>query len=189
VATGHRYSRGSGRTYPARQKLRKFWELGPGGDDIASLDVVQVTTSTTVLLGAGVTPTGQNLTIIRTHGFLEFQLQAADAATTGFSMAAGIGIVSADAFAAGVGSVPDPFDDIGWPGWLWHQMGALHSPITIASQVSPSDNQVWTIDSKAMRKLGLNEVAFLSCQVGESAAATMTVRGATRMLLAVGLGG
>jgi len=182
---GRQFSSGSARVQ--RPPLRKFWELGPGGDDLATLDGVAFSSDASAILGAGVTPVGQNLTIIRTHGFMEFILSTADASLSGFNFAAGIGIVSADAFAVGSGSMPDPFDDIGWPGWLWHRMGAIHTPLALAAGSGPTNTMTWEIDSKAMRKLGLNEVAFIKVQGGEVVNAAVTVRAATRMLISVSL--
>ena len=150
------------------------------------MDAIAFSTSTTAIIGSGVTPVGQNLTIIRTHGYLEFTMASADAAQSGFNFAGGIGVVSADAFAVGIGSMPNPFDDISWPGWLWHKMGGIHTPAACTIG-DAAVNMRWEIESKAMRKLGLNEVAFLAIQGGESVNSSVTVRGGTRQLLAVSL--
>jgi len=175
-----RSSRGFGRD---RQRRKFQWSLGPGGDDIATLDVASKSASTTFILGAGISPTTQQLTLVRTHGHLELGLSAADAALTGFNWTAGIGICTSDAFAVGVTAVPDPFDDIQWPGWLWMASGGLHTSVGALAVGDPSVNPVIVpIDSKAMRILRLNEILFLSVQIGEVVSATIQVRGMTRTL-------
>ncbi len=168
-----------------RQKTKTFWDLGPGGDDIATLDSVAIATTTTVILGAGVTPVGQPLTVIRLHGFLELVMTQGTSAADGMNWAFGVGVVTADAFAAGVASVPNPFDDIAWNGWMVHKMGGLHTPIAGVATNRPDSNQSIEIDSKSMRKLNLNEVMFASMQTGEQGAATMQTRFASRILLQV----
>ncbi len=176
-----RSSRGfaRGRRAPTRTSV---WQLGPGGDDIVTMDVTQFTTTNTVILGSGVTPVPDPVTIVRTRGFLELNLTGAAAARDGYSWAAGIGIVQEDAFAVGVTAIPKPFEDVDWGGWLWHTMGALHAPSAGVADVGPNP-QIVQIDSKAMRKLGFDEVAFLAVEAGETGEAIMDVRGGTRMLI------
>ena len=164
-----------------RAKRRVAWLLGPGGDDIATLDPIAFTSSTNAILGSGVEPTIGPLVITRTRGFVEVVLTSAGAVTDGYNYAMGIGIASADAFAVGVTAVPNPFDDIDW-GWLWHHMGSIRAPFDAQADNPDVRSQLIEIDSKAMRKLALNEVCFLAIVGGESGTATMTVRGATRML-------
>ena len=180
MAHPSRRSRGFARA----RRPAKTWNIGPGGDDIPTLDVLTFSSSTTMILGAGITPTVDPLTILRTRGFLNFNLRAASAQGDGYNWAAGIGIVSADAFAVGVTATPNPFDDASWSGWLWHAMGGFHTSIGALAIGDPSVNQVSVeIDSKAMRKLKLNEIAFLAIQAGETGTSVMHVAGATRMLL------
>jgi len=160
------------------------WDLGPGGDDLTTWDRTSFSSSAVKILGSGVLPFAERLTIIRTRGFLEFELTSASAAAEGFNFVAGIGIVTADAFAVGVTAIPSPFDDINWPGWLWIQgmsMVTVHGALAIGD---PSDNPVrLDIDSKAQRILRQNEVAFLAVQGGETGTAVAAVRGYTRMLV------
>ena len=95
-----------------------------------------------------------------------------------------MGVVSADAFAVGISAVPKPFDDIDWSGWMWHWSGALHAP-TAAQLGDPSSTRLIEIDSKAMRKLSINDVLFAIVQVGEVGVAAMTTRIGSRILLKV----
>ena len=180
-----RSSRGFAR---APQRRLTSWFLGPGGDDLPTLDIQAFSSNTTLIIGSGITPLIDNLTIVRTRGHLEFILESADALRSGFNWVAGIGIVTSDAFAVGVSAVPNPFDDADWPGWLWYASGGIHSPSstaipTVGDQQTVVDNPIVEIDSKAMRKLRVNEVMFLSVQGGETGTAVMSVRGMTRVLV------
>ena len=185
MANGRVFSRGSNLARARRPKNKTFWELGPGGDDIATWDSSGFTGDTTVILGLGATPVGQPLTVMRLHGVLEILLSTATSALDGFNWAFGVGVCTADAFAIGVTAVPNPFDDISWNGWMVHKMGAIHSPIAGVATAFPSNAQSLEIESKAMRKLNLNEVLFAAIQVGEVGVSVMTVRFASRILLQV----
>ena len=173
------HSRGSAR---ASRRLTS-WALGPGGDDIITWVRIGFTSSTVQILGTGVTPVIDNLTVVRLHGVLSYTLTVADGALSGYNLAAGIGIVSLDAFTAGVASVPDPFDDIDWPGWMWHQMFSIHAPFAVIAANDAGFQRELKIESKAMRKLRINEVLFMSVQAGETGAATVQVEAATRVLV------
>lgn len=142
------------------------------------MDPESFSSSTTAIFGSGLVAT-EPVTVVRTRGYFEIQLIATAAALDGFNWAAGVGIVSADAFAVGVTAVPNPFDDIDWGGWLWHQQGAMHNNI---ATIGRENVMFFDYDSKAMRKLGVNEVLFVSMQVGEIGTATMNVRTGSRCL-------
>ncbi len=116
------------------------WALGPGGYDIATLDRQQFTASQTLIIGSGVTPIIDNLTVVRIRGFIDFGLRSADAVLAGFNFVAGIGIVSGDAFAIGVTATPNPFDDTDWPGWLWLGSGSSRTSVAALAVGDPSDN-------------------------------------------------
>ncbi len=156
------------------------WDLGPGGDDIATLDIQSLSSSTKVILGAGRAAT-ERITIVRTYGFVELMLTTIAAALDGFSWAFGICVVSTDAFDAGAASIPSPFDDIIWPGWMVHRMGAIHSAANSLSDEASS--KLIEFDSKAMRIQRLNEVAVAVIQVGETGTSVLQVRTASRQLL------
>ena len=175
------FSRGSARAGPRRLTS---WSLGPGGDDIATLDRTTVSGAATVIIGSGVTSVVPNLTIVRTRGFLEFSLTAADVQRAGFNYVVGIGVIQADPFAVGAGSLPDPFTDADWPGWLYYSAGSMRTAVGAIAIGDPSVNPFrLEIDSKSMRKLRLNEVMFLVVQVGETGTATMDISGLTRVLV------
>ncbi len=161
------------------------WVLGPGGDDIASLDKTAFSTSTTAVIGSGVAPAGAPFTIVRIRGHLSVSLTTAAAAEGGFNWVAGIGIATEDAFTdIGVTALANPFDDTDWPGWLWQASGTIASQVGALAVGDPTENPVMVpVDSKAMRKIGINEVVFLSVQAGEAGTAVMSVAAYTRMLI------
>jgi len=167
-------------SFRGRQSLRRktSWLEGPGTNTLATFTV-----STTTILGAGQVALEDGLTIARIRGLLTTSLQTTANAGDGFHGAAGIGIVTADAFTVGVTAVPNPVDDIAWNGWLWFQFFQEFSVGLDEQAFTPKDYRHYPIDTKAMRKFGLNEVVFLSVQAVEVGAVEMDVRAATRMLL------
>jgi len=63
--------------------------------------------------------------------------------------------------------VPHPLTDQEWDGWLVHQFG--HSMIcqsTTPKGQFPMEADVWSIDSKAMRKIGEDDVFIGVFEVG-----------------------
>ena len=104
----------------------------------------------------------------------------------GFAQIAhGICIVSENAFGVGVTAVPSPLTDIGWDGWIWHQLtpGLFGLSVTESENVGALSMIRYDIDSKAMRKqkstdflIGVSEFA------GEIGAATLQFITETRIL-------
>ena len=165
------------------QRRKTAWDLGPGGDDIATLDAQAISTSTTVTLGSGITPTVDPLTIVRVRGHVEIDLAAATAQFDGFNYVIGMGIVSLDAFAVGQTAMPNPFDDSVWPGWMWMASGGIRTAVAGLAVGDPSVNPlIIPIDAKSMRKLGLNEIVFISIQTGVNTTASMDVSAYSRVL-------
>ncbi len=164
------------RQFPIR-KRSKVWSDGP------------LTTVLTVT-GNGVTgwTLGQTslggVTIGRVHGICSFVLTAATTIGDGFAGALGIGIVTADAFAAGSGSMPSPTGDQDWGGWLFHKHFDLHAATaTEGDGMNALSNYTrMEIDTKAMRKMAPNETIFATVGVVITGTATMLVNGNTRML-------
>ncbi len=77
--------------------------------------------------------------------------------------AVGIGIVSAEAFTAGAASIPGPFSQAEWDGWMvWQPIQLTFEHFTSASALLSSVQAV--VDSKAMRKVGANEVAVFMAE-------------------------
>ncbi len=96
------------------------------------------------------------LTVIRNRGAISHTPEgfAADIEYVG---AFGVGIVSAEAFAAGIASVPTPFTDADWAGWMvWRSFAYRYEFLDGTGSLLTVDTI--EIDSKAMRKIGPNEV-------------------------------
>ena len=131
----------------------------------------------------------QHQTIVRIRGELVLWLEVVGTIGDGFTkFSAGIGIVSADAFAIGVTAMPNPGNDDEWPGWMWHHSaGSLVGlSVTEADNTGPISQVRIPIDSKAMRKWRSNEVLFGSVQL-DTLIGAATVRFAmnTRILVKV----
>ncbi len=162
-------------------RRRTSWDEGPFSTEIA-LSAAGATLWTT-----GQTPILDGLTIVRTRGMWSFRLNSLDAAESGFEIiGVGIGVVTAPAFAAGVASVPSPLTEIDWDGWLFHEM--------VTDFHGNSATETWgnagstfyrgVIDSKAMRKIGLQDVVFGAVELGtESGTAVGEFTAHTRQLL------
>ena len=132
------------------------------------------------VMGLGSQALADGLTLVRTRGVVELVLGSNGAAGDGFTGAVGVGLVTAQAFAAGAAAMPTPVAEIEWSGWLWHEQFSLRAGVA-ADSSRPHLNL--KIDSKAMRKLGVEEVLFMSVEITLIGAATMEVTGGCRMLI------
>ena len=123
-----------------------------------------------VLLGTGFVATVSGLTIIRLRGEL-LVTALMNAATDSMRIAMGMILVSDEAFAAGVASIPSPISDID-DDWMYHQF------MLVQSGVLSGDGQGtefrFEVDNKAMRKFpgGKTLVAVMEA---ESEAGTVVV--------------
>ena len=115
-----RLSRGlsRGRVVPRR---RKVWGLGVGGTAVTSLSVTGAQ-----FVGSAVTPTVDDLTLMRTRGMLNLVGLTSDAAGVGFQGAFGIAVATAAAVTAGIASVPTPLTEQAWDGWLYWTPISIH---------------------------------------------------------------
>jgi len=105
---------------------------------------------------------GEALTITRIRGQVSVipNPVSADLDVVG---AIGEGVVSAEAFAAGVGSIPEPFTDGDWGGWMSWRAFSFHLEFSDGTGLNFVD---WTfeVDSKAQRRIGSNEVLVQICE-------------------------
>jgi len=97
----------------------------------------------------------------------------------GFTGAFGMGIVQSDAFAAG--ALPDPIGDMGWPGWMVHQIFSLHGPVVSGTDLAQTTLR-FEIDSKAKRIMKASETFFGVYETTEIGTAAMTCFANTRVL-------
>ena len=104
--------------------------LSVASDGAAILSSLDITSS----------PVGKS-TIVRIRGCWGFDPGAATSLLIGL----GIAVVSDQAVAAGIASIPKPITDEGWDGWMWRMCRYAGTRY--------SNEQSWgDIDSKAMRK-------------------------------------
>jgi len=100
-------------------------------------------------------------------------------------MAVGMGIVTGEAFAAGVASVPSPIGDLDWDGWMYHQFFDVRSVTnTLADGVNAVGASVMLpIDVKSQRILRSDDrlMAVVEGEV-EVGAATVRLDADTRIL-------
>ena len=109
------------------------------------------------------------LTIVRTRGVFSVRAAAAAVGNSITRGAFGIILVSTDAFAAGVGSVPGPISDDFNDWYVWAPFTLLHDDTT------PSDSpHVTTVqfDSRGMRKSKFGQVAVAVLEVESDLAGT-----------------
>ena len=101
-------------------------------------------------------------TLVRTRGAVMVtpQVHTADLEIIG---AFGVCVVSDQAFAAGAASIPGPFDESDWDGWVvWRSFNRLLEFVSGVGIIwHHEDIQV---DSKAMRKISDNETLVFMAQ-------------------------
>ena len=105
-------------------------------------------------------------TIVRVRGFFSIFPSVLTADLTWFG-AYGLCIVSDEALAIGTTAIPRPHDDDDWPGWLVHGYFGGHVEADAAGPLLTQPTS-FSVDSKAMRKVGVNEsvVWMVEAQLG-----------------------
>ncbi len=168
-------------------RARRLTAWGVGPDGVSQ----QLTSSGSLLFTNGASPASEPVTIVRTRGSLLFYLSASVTGGDGYHGAVGIGIVEANAFNAGIASMPTPITEEDWDGWMWHQYFHLLAPTPIAGGASQDGDAMLTvgailrqeIDSKAMRKIHAEEVLFAAVEATEIGSATIVCALRTRILV------
>ncbi len=98
-------------------------------------------------------------TVLRTRGLFTIQTDQVSATETPFG-ALGLCVVSDQALAAGVASVPTPYTDADSDLWFYHQYFAAPVLFGTTTGIRRLDQQ-YEIDSKAMRRLSEDESIIL----------------------------
>ena len=163
------------------------WGLGSssasGGQTLSS--------SGTSIGGLTAVPTLEGQTIVRTRGEFVVNLLTSSAPNGGFHGAFGIAVVTQAALTVGVTAVPSPLDEEDWDGWLYHRYfhilsgGILDSSVVDDEDIINSTTAALRVevDSKAMRKLPVEEAVFCAVQVVEIGVATGLWQFDSRMLM------
>ena len=165
MARGHRNFRG--RSDSNRRKTEwSVYDQG-GFTNVASAGA-------TILSGISFENPG---TIVRTRGMIGLKPTNPEVSVE-IVGAFGIGLVSAEAFAAGVASVPEPFTDSDWGGWMVIESFAFDWDFGtgVGAQF---DSIMLPIDSKAMRKV---EPSTVMVVVAESLTGAFDIVDGTRLL-------
>jgi len=126
------------------------------------------------------------MTLLRTIIGLDVAYTVHDSGEGSQQVALGIGIAETDAFAAGVGSLPDPGVESDFPRlpWVWR---ARYRIFGFAADQPTIFTRRLDLDIRAQRKLG-NGISYLilSNTPQEGVAATVSVTGYIRQLWLVG---
>ena len=151
-----------GSIHRGQTRRRNSWGFGPG--DSATLFTSSASTAVG-FIGSGIGPTIDGLTIARTRGSFQAWLTQAGL-SEGYSGAIGIGVVPQAAFVAGIASVPTPLTELDWDGWLFHRFFQLHTPV--AADFTTEGTMIrFEVDSKAMRKLNEDQIAYCAIEATE----------------------
>ena len=172
--------RSSGFNRVSAPRRRKGWEGGPGGTALQG-----VGSSSSVILGLGAELLLDGTTLLRLRGQVNVNLGTGAVLGDGFQGAFGIGIVQASAFAIGVTAVPTPLTEQDWDGWIFWSTLSVHTGDVSEPARSPQSTQVIDVDTKAMRKLDLQDTLYGVIEVVEIGTATMDVFFDSRLLLAL----
>ena len=125
------------------------------------------------------------LTIVRIRGQFTLAITTTTTVLDGFHRI-GLGIcnVTENAFNAGVASVPQPLTDIGWDGWMWHQIVSRMTGFsTTEAGRGPMEAVRMEIDTKAMRKTRDTDVLVGVLEMGtEVGTSTVQFQASTRIL-------
>ncbi len=120
----------------------------------------------TSVIDSTFTTAAGSVTVVRSRGLLSVvtDQEAADEQPFG---AVGIAIVSDQAVAAGVGSVPSPYTEPESDFWLLHQFWSAEARIGDGTGFARL-SQVFELDSKAMRKVSDDETLILMMENGNA---------------------
>jgi len=144
--------------FPSRRgqslSRRTGWEEGP-------LGVISASAIGEFIFPTAQIATGDGFTLIRTRGDLLVKLDVAADVLSRIEVSFGMCIVSENAAGIGATAVPFPGTDIAWEGWFVYTQFVLAGTIDMASGASTVR---YSIDSKAMRKLGDTDVVIACIQ-------------------------
>jgi len=153
------------------QRRPTFWEgnIGAMAPSIAGTNQAVL-----AIVGEGQLENTPNATVVRIRG--SYTMSTAVGINGEAVLSVGIMLVNAPAFGAGVTSLPTPIADVG-SDWIWmdciplDNVGVVGEPIAAARR---------PIDSKAMRKVGLNQVLVFVAEIvgvagGTTGAATVAI--------------
>ena len=155
------------------------WFGGVASGTSGSTEVIS--SSGSLLFGTAVQAGVDGLTLIRTRGVFNARLSVLSGANAGYFGAFGIGKTTLPAITAGVASVPTPLTEDTWDGWLYYSFFHCFGQ---SATLGDSDNE-WirlVVDSKAMRKIAVDEVFYAAVEVTEVGTCVLDMNMDSRML-------
>ena len=110
-------------------------------------------------------------TIVRIRGALDVVSGNNGAAGEVSRWGAGIALFTRTAVGIGASALQSPLTDTFWDGWMWWATGVLENGVSndINDKPAPQSAVQRDIDSKAMRKVGNDEVLCLMFEVSATA--------------------
>ncbi len=162
-------------------RRRTGWFKGP-----SEVTPTSITGIGSLLWDTGLQAIDNGLTVARIRGEITLSLTTVTTVLDGFrEVAAGICVVSENAFDAGTASVPSPLTDVAWDGWMWHELySQFRGFSTTPTGQSPLEAIRMPIDTKAMRKLKATDVLIGVVETGvEVGTASLLFGASTRALL------
>ena len=118
-------------------------------------------------------------TVVRTRGMCSVKTSTNVLGDTEVTGALGVAVVSDLALAAGAASIPGPFSEAGWDGWMvWQSFCWSFRFDTAAGLIL--DSIQFDVDSKAMRKITDDESLVV---MAESQSGPCEINAPLRMLL------
>ena len=165
---------------PRGPRRKTSWSVGPRTADAFGTPGPAFSGNSALLAATGAAVLSDGVTMVRLRGQLSAWLITADAVSTGFACAFGIGLARLPAFTAGIASLPTPFTDEDDELWVYHKYFGLFTPAAIAGGASTDADHLITnvatlnieVDSKAMRKMDVNDVLYAALEVQEQGVAT-----------------
>jgi len=162
----------------AQRSRKRVTSWHGGGVDIAN--IVTGTIQFQTIVSEATMETFPTPTIVRIRGSLS--LLTDDSSTPGAFGFVNVGLIVVTAAALAASGVPAPLTDIGndWIWWECFTFGA--SAADVIGEEITIDRKI--VDSKAMRKVGLNEVLVLVAELNNSESVMVAnLQGALRVLL------
>ncbi len=164
-------------------RRRKAWDAGIG--QVAAQ--TQITGSGVVIVNATALAAQDGLTILRVRGNLTVRVVPGASLGDGYTWAFGIGIATSAALTAGVASIPTPITEQAWDGWMFWATGSLKAMSgTVATALAAGNLfERVLIDTKAMRKIAVDEGLFGAIETTEIGTSTLDWHVDTRILSAL----
>ena len=173
----------------SRPRRKTAWTVGP----VSGVGGIVQTISASGKAGWVVTAVvaSDGITLVRVRGEFMAFLSSTSTALDGFTGAIGICVVSSVAASLGITAIPGPIAQDDWDGWLYHRYLSFKSGDVIDSGVSSEAGQVdsvsaatrFEIDSRAMRKLSIEDTIVGMMEWSEVGTASLRTHINTRLLV------